>query len=188
MDVRQLGRRLVGAVKNGIVWGVAWSAFAFITILVLRTIGIVVPPSVSLLDAIGMSIKFGVMGGITGGAFALFISAFYRGRRLSEISALRFALGGGIVAGLFVPGFLIAANLLTGGGLIPFGLIRGDMISAALFGGIAAGASMWLAQRAEAAASTDALEIDHPADTDLLPRADAARVQQHERSGSRVER
>ena len=139
----------MGAVRNAVAWGVAWFALAMVTILVLRTVGVVVPARVTLLDAVGMSIKLGVIGGLAGGAFALLISVLYRGRRLSDISWLRFGVGGGILAGLFVPGFLVAANLLTGDGPIPFSAIRGDMIASALFGGIAAGASMWLAQRAD---------------------------------------
>jgi hypothetical protein len=149
MSSENIIRRLTGAVKNAIAWGVAWFALAFATILLLRTIGVVVPPSVSALDALGMAIKFGVMGGITGGAFSIFISFFYRGRRLSQINWVRFALGGAVVAGVFVPSFLVLANVLTGGPIPPFDAIRGDIIFSALFGGIAAGASMWLAQRGE---------------------------------------
>ena len=149
MSSENVLRRLTGAVKNAIAWGVTWFALAFVTILLLRTIGVVVPPSVSALDALGMAIKFGVMGGITGGAFSIFISIFYRGRRLSQINWLRFALGGAVVAGIFVPSFLVLANVLTGGAVPPFDAIRGDIIFSALFGGIAAGASMWLAQRGE---------------------------------------
>jgi hypothetical protein len=142
-------RRVTGAVKNAVMWGVAWTALAFVTILGLRTLGVVVPSYIDWLDALGMSLRLGVMGGITGGAFSLFISQFYRGRRVSEIDWARFGLGGAIVAGLFVPTFLIMANLMTGGGLPRLGAIGDDIVIAALFGGIAAGGSMWLAQRAE---------------------------------------
>jgi hypothetical protein len=150
MKDENVGRRVRGAVKNAVVWGVAWSALAFVTILALRTLGVVVPFWIDWLDALGMSLRLGVMGGITGGAFSLFISQIYRGRRLSEISWARFGVGGGILAGLFVPTVLLMANLLTGGGVLPFDAIRSDIVIAALFGGIAAGGSMWLAQRAEA--------------------------------------
>jgi hypothetical protein len=151
MSDENVVRRVTGAVKNAVVWGVAWFALAFAAILGLRTLGVVVPSYIDWLDAMGMAIRIGVMGGITGGAFSLFISQFYHGRRLSQISWTRFGLGGAIVAGLFVPTFLVMANLMTGGGLLPFDAIRGDIVMAALFGGIAAGGSMWLAQRAEAA-------------------------------------
>lgn len=149
MKDENIGRRVTGAVKNAVVWGVAWTALAFVTILGLRTVGVVVPAWIDWLDALGMSLRLGVMGGITGGAFSLFISQIYRGRRLSEISWARFGVGGGLLAGLFVPTVLLMANLLTGGGVLPFDAIRSDIVIAALFGGIAAGGSMWLAQRAE---------------------------------------
>ena len=149
MNGENMIRRLGGAVRNAIVWGVAWFGLAFVTILLLRTIGVVVPARVTALDALGMAIKFGVMGGITGGAFSLFISLFYRGRRLSQINWFRFAVGGAVVAGIFVPSFLVLANVLTGGPVPPFDALRGDIIFSALVGGIAAGASMVLAQRGQ---------------------------------------
>ena len=125
-----------------------------------------------------------VMGGLTGGAFSLFISQFYRGRRLSEISWARFGIGGGIVAGLFVPGFLQLANLLTGGGLVPLDAIRGDMIMATAFGGIAAAASMWLAQRAEDPANGSERSIERLDGGDPLAAMEANDVRQRERTAS----
>ena len=185
---RSIRRRLGGAMKNALAWGVAWFALSFVVILALRAIGVVVPPRVSVLDAVGMSIKFGVMGGITGGAFSVFISLRYRGRRLSEIDWARFGIGGGIVAGVFVPGFLVTANLMTGGGLLPFGAIRGDMITAALFGGIVAGASMWLAQRAEAAPGGNEAEPERLGVGDRPASLGAEDVRLRARIASRAER
>jgi hypothetical protein len=153
MNTGNILRRARAAMKNAVMWGIAWGALGFVTLLTLRTIGVYVPAYVTVLDALGMSIKFGVMGGITGAAFSVFISLFYRGQRLSEISWARFAVGGGIVAGIFVPAFLVIANVLTGSEVPPLDAIRSDIVFAALFGGIAAGASMWLAQRAEVRAS-----------------------------------
>jgi hypothetical protein len=151
MSSGNVRRFLFGAVKNGIVWGVAWFVLAFVTMMVLRTIGVIVPATIGVLDAIGMAIRIGIVGGIAGGAFAAFISLFYRGRRLSEINWLRFGLGGAIVAELFMLAFFAITNLATGGGFPPLSDILSDLIIAPVFGGIAAGASMWLAQRAEAA-------------------------------------
>jgi hypothetical protein len=148
-------RLLTGAVKNGIVWGVAWFVLAFVTILVLRTIGVVVPPSIGVLDAVGMAIRVGIVGGIAGGAFAAFISLLYRGRRLSEISWLRFGLGGALVAELFMLAFFAITNLAGGDGFPPLADILSDLVIAAVFGGIAAGGSMWLAQRATPAPDED---------------------------------
>ena len=148
MNVHDIVRRLAGAARNAIVWSVAWFALAFVTLLAMRTIGVVVPASIGVLDALGMAIRVGIVGGITSGAFSAFMSFAYRGRRLAEISWPRFGLAGAVVAGVFVPAFMIGANLLTGGGLVPFSAIRSDIVIATIFGGVAAGASMWLAQRA----------------------------------------
>lgn len=184
MNVESIARRLRGAVRNAVAWGVAWFTLGFVTILALRAIGVVVPSRVTWLDALGMSIKIGVMGGITGGAFSAFISLFYRGRRLSEINWVRFGLGGGIVAGLFVPAFMVIANLISGDGLPPFEAIRGDIIMSALFGGVAAGASMWLAQRGEALPGGREDEIERLGAGDSLASAGAKDARQRERAPS----
>jgi hypothetical protein len=149
MNMKNIVRRLTGAAKNAVVWGVTWSGLAFGTILGLRTIGVMVPPEIGVLDAIGMAIRVGIVGGIAGGAFALFISRFYRGRRLSDISWVRFGLGGAVVAELFILAFFAIMNLASGGGFPAWKDITSDLVMAAVFGGIAAGASMWLAQRTE---------------------------------------
>ncbi|HEX8693608.1 MAG TPA: hypothetical protein VF746_14390 [Longimicrobium sp.] len=159
MNAGNIARRLSGAVKNAVVWGVVWFTLAFAIIIGLRTIGVVVPAEIGVLDAIGMAIRVGIVGGVAGGAFAAFISLFYRGRRLSEISWVRFGLGGAIVAELFVLAFFAVGNLASGDGFPALGDILSDLVIAAVFGGIAAGASMWLAQRADAlpGGSEDAL-------------------------------
>ena len=149
MSVENSVRLLTGAVKNGVVWGAAWFALAFATILGLRTIGVVVPPEIGVLDAIGMAIRVGIAGGMAGGVFALFIRLVYRGRRLSEIDPVRFGLGGAIVAELFILAFFAIGPLVTGDAFPALADITSDLVIAAVFGGIAAGASMWLAQRAE---------------------------------------
>jgi len=151
MDSDNLLRRLGGAVKNGVVWGAAWFALAFVTIIGLRTIGVVVPAEIGVLDALGMAIRVGIFGGLTGGAFAAFISLFYRGRRLSEISWARFAFGGAVVAVLFMLAFFAIGNWATGDRFPALDDILSDLIIAVVFGGISAGASMWAAQRGETA-------------------------------------
>lgn len=148
MNVKNIVRRLTSAAKNGVVWGGTWFTLAFGTMVGLRTIGVVVPPEIGVMDMIGMAIRIGIVGGAAGGAFALFVSAFYRGRRLSEISWARFGLGGAAVALLFVVAFFGIGGLV-GGGFPALEDILGDLIMAAGFGGITAGGSIWLAQRGE---------------------------------------
>jgi hypothetical protein len=143
MNVGNIVRRLTGAAKNAVVWGATWSALAFATILGLRTIGVVVPPEIGVLDAIGMAVRVGIAGGMAGGLFALFVSVFYRGRRLSQIDPVRFGLGGAVVAEVFMLAFFAPGKPALEDILM-------DLIIAAVFGFVAAGASMWLAQRADA--------------------------------------
>lgn len=149
MSVGNIVRRLTGAVKNAVVWGATWSGLAFVTILGLRSIG-VVEPEVGVLDAIGMAIRVGIFGGLTGGAFAAFVSLFYRGQRLSQINPVRFGVAGAIVAELFMIAFFAIANSATGDDFPALGDIFSDLVIAAVFGFVAASASMWLAQRVDA--------------------------------------
>ena len=67
MGAGNVRRLLTGAARNGVVWGIAWFALAFVTILVLRTIGVIVPATIGVLDAIGMAIRIGIVGGIAAG-------------------------------------------------------------------------------------------------------------------------
>ena len=161
MNVERIIRRLTGAAKNAVVWGTAWFSFAMAVFGVSHITGIG-PAHVSLLDAIGMSIRIGIMGGITGAAFSGFISLFYRGRRLSEINWVRFGVGGGIVGGLFVTTFLTTANLVSGDGLPALANILDDIILSTGFGGATAAATMWLAQRAGRGSGGSDDELGHP--------------------------
>jgi hypothetical protein len=141
-------RRLRGAIGNVFVWGAGWTVLALAVFAVLKVSGFL-SPEVIWIDGLGIAARLGVMGGIVGGAFSLAIGTLYRGRRLAEMSALRFGVGGGVMAGLFVPLFLQTMSVLSGGGLMAPGLLLDDAALAALFGAVAAGGSLRLAQRAE---------------------------------------
>ena len=116
----KVSRRLKAVIGNALVWGVAWflAGFAiFTTILLIRQ-----PQTAGWLDVLGMAIKFGVIGGVAGTAFSTFIAWRYRGRRLSEISWIKFGIGGGVVAGLAtagmpLPGLAAASDNTIRGGL-----------------------------------------------------------------------
>jgi hypothetical protein len=148
MNADSIIKRLRGAVGNAVVWGAGWAALGFTTFAALKLAGIL-PASAPWLDAIVLAGKFGIIGGVTGAAFSLVIGLLYRGRRLSEISAVRFGAGGGIMAALFVPAFFQAMNLLSGDGMVPMGQVLDDSVWAVVFGGVAAGVSLKLAQRVD---------------------------------------
>lgn len=140
-------RRIRGALGNAVVFAVGWSIAGFATWVVLRQARIV--PPLSVVDGIGMSVRVGVMGFITGAAFPSIMRLAYRGKRLSEISWVRFGLVGGIVTGLFVPAFMQTMNVLSGDGMVPLALIGSDIVLAAGFGAGMAALSLKLAQYAE---------------------------------------
>lgn len=148
MDADNIFKRLRGAVGNALVWGAGWSASALVVFAGLKLAG-VLPESVLWIDSLLVAARFGFVGGIAGGAFSLVIGLLYQGRRVPDLNPVRFAIGGGIMAGLFVPAFLQAMNLLSGGGMVPMELVADDGLMAALFGAVAAGGSLKLAQLAD---------------------------------------
>jgi hypothetical protein len=148
MNTETITRRLRGVVGNAVVWGAAWSASALVVFAALKAGGFL-QDSVIWLDSILVAARFGFAGAIAGAAFSALVGPIYRGHRLAEISALRFGLGGAVLGGLFVPGFLTVARLLSGDGLLPLESLLLDGSLSALFGGVAAGASLKLAQHAD---------------------------------------
>ena len=142
-------RRLRATFRNSLVWGVVWGTFGTAVATVMRLID-KIPFGHAVLDGIGMGVRIGVMGAIAGAAFFAFISVAYRGKKLSEISWLRFGIGASIVVGLFVPALLQTLNLLSGE-LVTWHLLSDDLVLSAVFGGITAAGTMLLAQRDEAA-------------------------------------
>ena len=91
--------------------------------------------------------NFGVGGFVAGGAFSAFLRVAYRDRSLLEIKVGRFALGGAVTAGLF-------SSTLTALARMSIGTVMslGDLIAMGMFGaflgGVTAGATIKLAQRA----------------------------------------
>lgn len=142
-------RRLRGVLGNALVWGVGWFTAGFAVSAALRVVGILTE-AFSWADGLVIATKFGFIGVIAGGAFSTVIRFLYHGRRLSEISWVRFGIGGAVVAGVFVPAFLQTMNGLSGNGLVPWELILDDGLWAAVLGGAAAAGSLKLAQRSDA--------------------------------------
>lgn len=149
-------RAIRGALGNALTWGVSWAGMWVGAVAVYTVLGVIgIGPGLSPLNAVGAAgrfgVAFGVIGAVAGLAFSAFMRLSYRGRRLSELSAVRLGIAGGILAGLFVPAFLQAMNVLSGDGAIPMHLVLDDAPFGALFGFGAAALSLKLAQRAEPA-------------------------------------
>lgn len=147
-------RRLRGAIGNALVWGVGWFVAALAIVTALRLTGVLSP---SWRDVLFTATRVGVIGGVAGMAFSTVIRMLYHGRKLSEISWVRFGIGGGVVAGLFVPLFLQAMNILSGDGMVPWALVLDDIPLVTVLGAAAAGGSLKLAQRALPGAGSDHL-------------------------------
>ena len=144
--VDTLFRRLRGAFGNAIVWAGGWFIAALAVFATVRVLGGF--PDTSLAEGLETAVKFGIVGGIAGAAFSSVIRLLYHGRRLSEISWVRFGIGGAIVTGVFMPLFFQTMNLLSGDGLVPWTLVLDDAVLTAVFGGAAAAVSLKIAQHA----------------------------------------
>ena len=148
MDVGNLVRRLRAVVGNAIVWGVGWFVGTFAVGLTLQLLsgGL---NAASFRGILQFALRASVIGGIAAGAFSTFIILRYQGRRLSELNWVRFAIGGAVVTGLFIPGFIILMRLLSGDPFLPLRNLLNNALFGAVFGGAAAGASLKLAQMAD---------------------------------------
>lgn len=146
-------KRFRGVVGNAMVWGVGWSLAGWTFLAGLHATGTL---SLSLTRWWLTGIQFGIVGTVAGGAFSGAVRLLCQGRRLSEISRLRFGLGGGLLAGLSVPLFLQGMNLISGDGLVPMALVFDDAVLAALLGTLAAGGTLQLAQLGETPRLADA--------------------------------
>jgi len=150
VEVGTIFRRLRGAFGNALVWGAAWFTAALALFATLRVAGIF---TFSWADILFTAVQAGIIGGVAGAAFSTVIRLLYHGRRLSEMSWVRFGIGGAVVTGLFVPVFLQLMNWLSGDGLVPWALVLDDIPLVAVLGGLAAGGSLKIAQHAEVALS-----------------------------------
>lgn len=167
MSVGGILRRLRGVVGNALVWGAAWFTAAIVLVGTLRIVGIL--PGLQWFDVVGVAIRIGVVGVFAGVAFAGAIAALYRGRRLSDISPVRFGIGGGVVSGLFIPPFLQLLNILSGTGPIPWGLLLDDIPLVTVLGGLAAAGSLKIAQMATLSSEEVPVRIEGVGDVDRLP-------------------
>ena len=166
MSVNMWFRRLRGLVRNALVWGAGWSAFSLAVFATLRLAGV---SHASWTQGLGLAARFGIVGAVAGGAFSSIIRLVYHGRRLRDINWVRFGIAGAVVTGVFVPLFLQTMNLISGDGLVPWRLVLDDALWTAVLGGVVAGGSLKLAQRADASgAATHQDQLDRSARVDRL--------------------
>jgi hypothetical protein len=176
-------RRLRATFNNAVSWGVIWGGLGTVITSIMRFSHNIPLPN-ALLDGLGMGIRIGIVGALTGAAFAAFISIAYRAKPIREISTLRFGIGGAVLAGLFVPTWMQTMNLLTGGGMVPWNLVTDDIVLSTVFGGITAAGTMWFAKRADANRPVIADQLLDPTEPESLGAGDAARFETRQRSES----
>lgn len=173
--------RLRAAFRNAVVWGLGWGAIGSAIATAMRFID-GIPFWNAIVDGLGMGLRIAFIGGIAGTAFFAFISLAYRGKRLRDISWVRFGIGGAILAGLFVPAFLQTMNLISDGSMVPWRLVFDDLIFSAAFGGITAAGTMFLAQRYEAAHPVTVQELLDRMERQTIGMGEAATFRKAERS------
>lgn len=150
-DLETLGRRLRGALGTAMIWGGGWVLLGVAVMAIVGVLSVVgiLPGGFSMMEAVIFAVRIGIVGGVAGVAFSTFIRLFFHGRRLSELSWVKFAVGGAFVTGVAVPAFLQTMNLLSGDGLVAWNLVLDDAAWTAVFGAVAAGGSLKLAQVGE---------------------------------------
>lgn len=141
-------RRVRGTIGNVVVWGMGWTVLGFAATMVLRMTGMVDGP-VSLSEVATMGLKIGVGGAIAGAGFSAFIALAYRNRRIKDITWWKFGIGGAVVTAASITGFVQAASVLGGGGLVPWRYMNPTLAMFAAFGFGAAALSVKLAQMAQ---------------------------------------
>ncbi len=150
-------RHLRAVLRNAVTWGAAWAVVGGALITALRLVD-PAPGVESLVERLGMAIvsgmawgiRFGIAGAVIGTVFSGVIRLSYRGRRLADINPVRFALLGAVVGGVGVPLFLQMMNVLSGDGLVAWGLVLDDARWATVFGAAVAAGTILLARRADA--------------------------------------
>lgn len=141
--------------RNALTWAVAWGLAGG---AIAAGFGFFDPGvGVGFFERIGgavliggmWGVRFAIAGGVIGTLFAGAIRFGYRGRRLADISPIRFALLGAVVGAVGVPLFFQAMNILSGTGPIAWHLVTDDAVWASVFGATVAGGTILLARRAE---------------------------------------
>jgi hypothetical protein len=188
-------RSLRAIAVNAITWGVAWGVVGAAIFAVINLFN--PDPGIdSLVERIGLAafaavawgVRFALAGAVIGTAFATMLRFGFRGKRLAELSPIRFALLGALVGGVGVPLYLQLMNVLSGDGPIAWGLVLDDGPWAAVFGAIAGGGTILLARRGAALAPpTPMAEIeasgDQPAE-ELFSSSETAASRARHSAGS----
>lgn len=143
-----MSRRLRAVIGNAIVWGGIWFLAGCAWYWGLRLTGLVTE-NTTFVNMVGVALRIGIAGAVASTVFSLLISVLYKGRALRDISWMRFGLGGGVVSTAFILGMMFIPRWLGGEPILSPADWVGDAFITAVFGTIAAGGTMKVAQMAD---------------------------------------
>lgn len=145
MFARDTVRRLRAIALNGLFWGGAW----FVGVMTMATTANLIDGRGLLIEGWELAVPGGILFAASGVAFSTVITLVLRGRTLSELSRLRFGLGGGVVSFLFLPTLISVLRALSGDEMLGLTKLLGTGSLGFLFGGVAAAGTLTLAQMAD---------------------------------------
>ena len=138
-------KRIRGWIGNALVWGTAWSLVTAPIMGVVYWLGYGHFP-LGLATRVAQTLF--AMGFLAGGTFSTYLAVAHRHKRFDELRPGRFAVFGGIFAGLLVPVFSLIPGLgmLLGGSF--YGAVAGSVGLAVVLGGVTAFGTVKIAQNA----------------------------------------
>lgn len=139
-------RRLRGALGNGVVWAVSWVAGGTAVLGFLHLTGLFRLADPSEIFSFFVPV-LGMTGLLTGLAFSAYLPFAFRDQDVVEIRSAPFVLGGAVIAGLICALIMLLPPLgpeIAG----PTRILIASELWSVLSGGLTAGATLKLAQRA----------------------------------------
>jgi hypothetical protein len=163
--MKNVFRRLRGALGNAMVWAGTWFLAAFPLHVLYWVAGIRYDPFWE--GALGTMLTYAGGGFLAGGVFSLYLSIAGRNQRLKELKPGRVGLGSAITVGVVLPGMFWYF------GDPQIDVLSGIIISSTIgvFAGGTALAQVKMAQRALKAGDADPEELE-AASEQLLPASD----------------
>lgn len=102
--IRNIFRRIRGALGNAVAWAVAWFLAAFPIHVAYWMFG--VRPGPFWERALGVMLNYAGGGFLAGAAFSLYLGIAGRNQRLSDLKPGRIGLGSAATVGVVIPGLL----------------------------------------------------------------------------------
>lgn len=162
--IKNLFRRLRGALGNAIVWAATWFLAAFPLHMMYWVLGVRSGPFWE--TALGMMLNYAGGGFLAGAVFSIYLGLAGRNQRLAELKPGRVGLGSALTVGVIIPGMIWFF------GNPQIDLLSGLIISSTigLFAGGTALAQVKVAQRALGTGSESIASL--PEQSEALPEYD----------------